>query len=345
MQTVRLRQPLWQISRRYYASGPTTQFVPPASIPAGIESAISSKYPPPSSPSFFTGRHEYNDSVSQLQDALNVAKRRLTEVKLLPLPQAARNSLSVGRTAWKNQEGIALAVGSHLKTSQYRHILSLLTSLNALRSLAEVGNQPAVINELAKVLQRYERIDKDELLAMKKNPVKFDSHGRSYTLGKRKESAARVWVIPTKTVAAPVPETALQKEISAELALTPTMPEIPITEILVNNVPFAQYFKLPRDREKAIRPLQVTGLLGAYNIFALVRGGGVSGQAGALAHGLAKALAAHAPHVKPILVKDDGLRRDPRMVERKKTGRAKARKRVRRLLPASMRTLLTYFEI
>ncbi|KAF8757283.1 universal ribosomal protein uS9 family [Rhizoctonia solani] len=210
----------------YYASGPTTQFVPPASIPAGIESAISSKYPPPSSPSFFTGRHEYNDSVSQLQDALNVAKRRLTEVKLLPLPQAARNSLPVGRTAWKNQEGIALAVGSHLKTSQYRHILSLLTSLNALRSLAEVGNQPAVINELAKVLQRYERIDKDELLAMKKNPVKFDSHGRSYTLGKRKESAARVWVIPTKTVAAPVPETALQKEISAELALTPTMPEI-----------------------------------------------------------------------------------------------------------------------
>ncbi|KDN46219.1 hypothetical protein RSAG8_04446, partial [Rhizoctonia solani AG-8 WAC10335] len=162
---------------------------------------------------------------------------------------------------------------------------------------------------------------------MKKNPVKFDIYGRSYTLGKRKESAARVWVIPTKPVAAPIPETPLQKEISAELALAPKMPEVPVTEILVNNVPFAQYFKLPRDREKAIRPLQVTGLLGAYNIFAIVRSGGISGQAGALAHGIAKALAAHAPHIKPILVKDDGLRRDPRMVERKKTGRAKARKR------------------
>jgi small subunit ribosomal protein S9 len=232
-----------------------------------------------------------------------VAKRRLTEAKLLPLPQDARNSLPVGRTAWKNQEGIALAVGSHLKTSQYRHILNLLSSLNALRSLAEVGSQQAVLNDLAKVLQRYERIDKDELLAMKKNPVKFDTYGRSYSLGKRKESAARVWVIPTKPTAAFVPDTALQKEISAELALTPTMPQIPVTEILVNNVPFAQYFKLPRDREKAIRPLQVTGLLGAYNVFSLVRGGGVSGQAGALAHGIAKALAAHASHVKPILVK------------------------------------------
>lgn len=308
MQTIRLRQQLWQVGYRCYATGPTTQFVPPASLPAHIETT-KSKYPPPSSPSFFTGRHEYNDSVSQLQDALNTAKRRLTAAKLLPLPQEARNSLPVGRTAWKNQEGIALAVGSRLKTSQYRHILSLLGSLNALRSLAEIGNHREVINDLARTLQRYERVDKDELLAMKKNPVKFDSFGRSYTLGKRKESAARVWVIPTKPVAAPVPETAIQKEISAELALTPATPEVPMTEILVNNVPFAQYFKLPRDREKAIRPLQVTGLLGAYNIFALVRGGGVSGQAGALAHGIAKALAAHAPHVKPVLVKGDTLPR------------------------------------
>lgn len=303
MQTLRLRQQLWQATRRYYTTGPTATFVPPASLPASIESAIKPKFPPPSSSSFFTGRHEYNDSVSQLQDALNSAKRQLTAARLLPLPQAARNSLPVGRTAWKNQEGIALAVGSRLKTSQYRHILSLLGSLNALRSLADVGNHREVINNLARVLHRYERVDKDELLAMKKNPVKFDSFGRSYTLGKRKESSAQVWVIPTKPAALLAPETAIQKEVLTELGLTPTTSDIPITEILVNNVPFSQYFKLPRDREKAVRPLQVTGLLGAYNIFALVRGGGVSGQAGALAHGIAKALAAHAPHVKPILVK------------------------------------------
>jgi len=258
---------------------------------------------------------------------LNLAKRQLAAANLLPLPQEARNTLPIGRTAWKNQEGIALAVGSRLKTSQYRHILSLLGSLNALRSLADVGKHREVTNGLAEVLKRYERVDKDELLSMQKKPVKFDIFGRSYTLGKRKESAARVWVIPTRPVAEVLPESAIQKEISRELTLAPKTAEIPVTEILVNNVPFGQYFKLPRDREKAIRPLHVTGLLGAYNVFVLVRGGGVSGQAGAIAHGIAKALAAHAPHVKSILVKDDGLRRDPRMVERKKTGLAKARKR------------------
>ncbi|KAG8762328.1 37S ribosomal protein S9, mitochondrial [Ceratobasidium sp. 428] len=162
---------------------------------------------------------------------------------------------------------------------------------------------------------------------MQKNPVKFDSFGRSYTLGKHKESAARVWAIPTQPTTVTGLESAVEKEVSRELSLAPQMADIPVTEILVNNVPFGQYFKLPRDREKALRPLQVTGLLGAYNVFVLVRGGGVSGQASAVAHGIAKALAAHAPHVKSILVKDDGLRRDPRMVERKKTGLAKARKR------------------
>ncbi|KAG9099915.1 37S ribosomal protein S9, mitochondrial [Ceratobasidium sp. UAMH 11750] len=323
----RLGPRLWHLSRRSYATSSTTPFVPPSSLPTNFEPIAKSRYPPPASPSFFTGRHQYNDSVSQLQDALNLAKRQLAAANFLPLPQGLRNSLPIGRTAWKNQEGIALAVGSRLKTSQYRHVLSLLGSLNALRSLAEVGKHQEVMNGLAQVLKRYERIDKDELLAMQKKPVKFDSFGRSYTLGKRKESAARVWVIPTRPIAAAALESTTEKEVSRELSLAPRMADIPVTEILVNNVPFGQYFELPRDREKAIRPLQVTGLLGAYNVFALVRGGGVSGQAGAVAHGIAKALAAHAPHVKPILVKDDGLRRDPRMVERKKTGLAKARKR------------------
>lgn len=96
-----------------------------------------------------------------------------------------------------------------------------------------------------------------------------------------------------------------------------------------------------------VRPLKVAGVLGGFNIFALVRGGGTSGQSGAVALGIAKALAAHEPGVEGILRKGDSIltflkseldlyghtaklmRRDPRMVERKKTGPAKARKRVR----------------
>ena len=58
--------------------------------------------------------------------------------------------------------------------------------------------------------------------------------------------------------------------------------------------------KLP-DRERIIRPLKVAGLLGAYNIFAIVCGGGTSGQSGAVAHGVSKALVAHAPEVEDLL--------------------------------------------
>jgi len=95
----------------------------------------------------------------------------------------------------------------------------------------------------------------------------------------------------------------------------------------VNNLPLAEYFSLPADRERITRPLKVVGVLGAYNVFAIVRGGGTTGQSGALAHGIAKALAAHQPELEPLLKKTKLLRRDPRMVERKKTGLAKARKR------------------
>lgn len=98
------------------------------------------------------------------------------------------------------------------------------------------------------------------------------------------------------------------------------------------------------DRERVILPFKVAGLIGAYNVFAIVRGGGSTGQSGALSLAIAKAIAAHAPDVEPLLRKGADfvlvpetkvscnmhtsaklMRRDPRMVERKKTGRKKAR--------------------
>lgn len=107
----------------------------------------------------------------------------------------------------------------------------------------------------------------------------------------------------------------------------------------------------PAERERVVRPFKIAGLLGAFNVFALIRGGGTTGQSGALSLGIAKALAAHVPDVEPLLRKGKPmcspchcatdlltmyflnkaklLRRDPRMVERKKTGLAKARKAVR----------------
>jgi len=158
---------------------------------------------------------------------------------------------------------------------------------------------------------------------LKKKPVKFDEYGRTYTVGRRKTSVARVWIIPAKST--PVecsPEVLFSSEDppSTPLSFQPS-------QILVNNLPLSKYFSLPSDREKLTRPLKLAGVLGGYNIFALVRGGGTTGQSGAISHGIAKGLAAHEPQMSEVLRKAKLLRRDPRIVERKKTGLAKARKR------------------
>jgi small subunit ribosomal protein S9 len=106
-------------------------------------------------------------------------------------------------------------------------------------------------------------------------------------------------------------------------------PKYPVssTTILVNNLPLNQFFPLPTDRERVTRPLKVAGALGKYNIFAIVRGGGSTGQSGALGHGIAKGIVAHEQELEVMFRRAKLTRRDPRMVERKKTGLAKARKR------------------
>ncbi|KAJ3553641.1 hypothetical protein NM688_g3504 [Phlebia brevispora] len=101
---------------------------------------------------------------------------------------------------------------------------------------------------------------------------------------------------------------------------------VPTSTVLINNTPLNEYFTNIADRERVIRPFKVAGLLGAFNVFAIARGGGTTGQAGAVSLGVAKGLAAHVPDVEFILRKAKLMRRDPRMVERKKTGLAKARK-------------------
>lgn len=97
--------------------------------------------------------------------------------------------------------------------------------------------------------------------------------------------------------------------------------------IIVNGKETLEYFK--RDTLKMIieQPLQVTNCLGKYDIIAKVHGGGLSGQAGALLLGIARALVKSNEELRPILRKNGFLTRDPRMVERKKYGRAGARKR------------------
>jgi len=115
--------------------------------------------------------------------------------------------------------------------------------------------------------------------------------------GRRKRSIARVWLKPGTG------------------------------NILVNHKPLDSYF--PRETLRMIirQPLEIAGVVNKYDIYALVEGGGLSGQAGALRHGIARALVKLDSDIKPRLKKEGLLTRDPREVERKKYGQKKARKR------------------
>lgn len=125
---------------------------------------------------------------------------------------------------------------------------------------------------------------------------KIDAHGRSYATGKRKDAVARVWIKPGSG------------------------------KILVNKKDFTVYFGRPVLQMVVQQPIVAVSRTGQYDIVATVSGGGLSGQAGALRHGISKALTYFEPELRGVLKKGGFLTRDSRVVERKKYGRAKARR-------------------
>ena len=124
---------------------------------------------------------------------------------------------------------------------------------------------------------------------------KIDKLGRAYATGKRKNAVARVWIKPGKGKAT------------------------------VNGKPLDVYFARPVLRMILNQPLVVANRLTQYDLTVTVAGGGLSGQAGAVRHGLAKALTYYEPDLRGSLKKEGFLTRDSRVVERKKYGHKKAR--------------------
>ena len=124
---------------------------------------------------------------------------------------------------------------------------------------------------------------------------KVDAQGRAYATGKRKDAVARVWIKPGSGV------------------------------ITVNDRPVNTYFARPVLRMILQQPLQVADRVGQFDVVATVAGGGLSGQAGAVRHGLSKALTYFEPDLRGPLKKEGFLTRDARVVERKKYGKKKAR--------------------
>ena len=129
-----------------------------------------------------------------------------------------------------------------------------------------------------------------------KHVQKLDAQGRAYATGKRKDAVARVWIKPGTG------------------------------KVTVNERELGVYFARPVLRMILQQPLLVANRVGQYDMVVTVAGGGLSGQAGAVRHGLAKALTYYEPELRSVLKKVGFLTRDSRVVERKKYGRAKARR-------------------
>jgi small subunit ribosomal protein S9 len=124
----------------------------------------------------------------------------------------------------------------------------------------------------------------------------IDAQGRAYATGKRKDAVARVWVKPGTG------------------------------KITVNGRDQTAYFARPTLRLVINQPFDIAGRVGQYDVVATVTGGGLSGQAGAVKHGIAQALTRYEPALRTVVKQAGFLTRDPRVVERKKYGRAKARR-------------------
>jgi small subunit ribosomal protein S9 len=129
-----------------------------------------------------------------------------------------------------------------------------------------------------------------------KREPKLDALGRAYATGRRKESVARVWLKPGKG------------------------------QITINDKPAAKYFARPVLRMLITQPFLVADRYQQFDVMCTVKGGGLSGQAGAVRHGISRALVNYDPELRGILKKAGFLTRDPRVVERKKYGKRKARR-------------------
>ncbi|SFJ49907.1 30S ribosomal protein S9 [Aerobium aerolatum] len=125
---------------------------------------------------------------------------------------------------------------------------------------------------------------------------KLDKYGRAYATGKRKDAIARVWIKPGTG------------------------------KIIINDKEYDQYFARPVLQMILQQPIVASNRAGQYDVIATVAGGGLSGQAGAVRHGISKALTYYEPALRAVLKKGGFLTRDSRTVERKKYGRAKARR-------------------
>lgn len=334
-------------------SATTSSPLAPRFVPGSRPVALPTRMKP-ASPSFYTAKPSLIDSMILLEDLTRRTKRVL-EQNAVPINlQATAQGVNAARRslAWPKIDELSEKLSLQLKSGQYRHIIARLSALARYRYFVQeylvngrCGEEHKILaQEVENTLQNFNRIqgNADNLTKLPhhasflSSSSGVDGLGRAFARGRRKESAARVWIVPSQT----------SGDESEALAGT-TMS----SSILINAQPISEYFTRASDREAILFPLRLLGMAGVFNVFALVRGGGTTGQTGAVAHGLARSLVSffddkarkvedrdgissptaqplreQASNFRALLSRTGVLHRDTRMVERKKTGKAKSRK-------------------
>ena len=164
------------------------------------------------------------------------------------------------------------------------------------RRSSVTSSKSEVVSDLSVALKTLKSDDVVSVEKTKKEKPIKDSLGRVYSTGKRKTSVARVWIKAGNG------------------------------KIVVNKKGYEEYFRRPVLQMIVNQPFSVVNRLGSYDVMATIQGGGLSGQAGALKHGISKALSLFEPELRPLLKKAGFLTRDSRVVERKHYGHKKARR-------------------
>jgi small subunit ribosomal protein S9 len=171
--------------------------------------------------------------------------------------------------------------------------MARITELKALKA----GIAEKVTKQKVDIPLPIQPLQNDQVDDAQKYIQKIDAKGRSYATGKRKNAIARVWIKPGAGT------------------------------VQVNGRQLMSYFSRPVLQMLISQPFKTANRAGQYDVLCTVKGGGLSGQAGAVRHGISKALTLYEPDLRPVLKKGGFLTRDSRVVERKKYGRPKARKR------------------
>lgn len=256
--------------------------------------------PRPASSNFFTGKVTLNNELEKLSALRRDAQAALRKSLVYPLPPGLKMP-PPAPARWSDRVQLKDLLGEMIRATEQRRLVLVLNELHRLAYLAELGGNPVLAGQITAELQRFSPSEVRTRREEKKLNT-IDQYGRARGEGKRKTAAARVWIIPSKSAteyldAPPKSQTATLDQPR----WTESDKQLPSAEVRVNHLPLSQYFPKIKDRTAVLRPLKLTGLLGAFNVHAIARGGGNTGQAEAVALGLAKALVVYRPETKAVL--------------------------------------------